>query len=164
MRRMNIDRAVARVCASASWLALPLVLLLFLQWPLRDLVQRGSREANDLAQCLFALYIAVAITAATRAHAHLASDALARRFSTAWRRRFAQAARLVGVLPWSLFVLVTMAPQAWASLRQLEAFPETYNPGYFVVKLAVVVMALGVLVQALLDLRRDPDDAAAPRS
>ena len=152
---MTADRILARVASWARWLVLPLALLLFLQWPLREVVQHGSREANDFAQCLFALYIAVALTAATRARAHLASDALARHFSARWRLRFAQGARLLGLLPWSLFVLVTMAPQAWASLRQLEAFPETYNPGYFVVKLAVVVLAAGLLVQALVEFLRD---------
>lgn len=152
---MQVDRFLSRTLGAARWLVLPLALLLLLQWPLREIVQHGSREANDLAQCLFALYIAVALTAATRARAHLASDALARRFPARWRTRFAQGARLLGILPWSLFVLVTMAPQAWASLRQLEAFPETYNPGYFVVKLAVVVLAAGMLAQGVIDLMRD---------
>jgi len=45
---------------------LPVVLLLFLQWPLRDLVRAWSRDANDLAQWLFALYVAMAFTAAMR--------------------------------------------------------------------------------------------------
>jgi len=38
------------------------------------------------------------------------------------------------------------------SVRQLEAFPETFNPGYFVLRIAVVLTALLVLVQALLDV------------
>ena len=110
------------------WLALPLALLLFLQWPLRDLVQQGSREANDAAQCLFALFIAVAVTAATRSGTHLASDAFARRWSPGARRRLMHGSLLVGVLPWALFLLITAAPQIVASVRQLEAFPETFTP------------------------------------
>ena len=47
---------------AAAALVLPLALLLFAQWPLRDLVQAHSREANDLAQIIFALYMAVAVT------------------------------------------------------------------------------------------------------
>jgi hypothetical protein len=39
----------------------------------------------------------------------------------------------------------------WASLMQLERFPDTYNPGYFLVKLGVWLMALLVLLQALID-------------
>ena len=41
-------------------------LILFLQWPLRDFVQWGSREANDLGQWIFALYVSLAVTFATR--------------------------------------------------------------------------------------------------
>jgi len=155
------DRVLHRIAAASRWLVLPLAALLFLQWPLREVVQRGSREANDLAQCLFALYVAIALTAATRAGAHLASDAFARRLPAGWRTRFAQGARVLGVLPWSLFVLVTMAPQAWVSLVRLEAFPETYNPGYFVVKLAVIVLAAAMLVQGVVDFVQDARRGAA---
>ena len=49
-----------------SLLAVPLALLLFAQWPLRDVVQAYSRQTNDWAQILFAVYVAVAITAARR--------------------------------------------------------------------------------------------------
>jgi hypothetical protein len=48
----------------AGALVVPLALLLFAQWPLRDGVQAYSRQANDAAQILFAVYAAVAITAA----------------------------------------------------------------------------------------------------
>ena len=62
-----LDRLVESVLAAAKWLALPIVTLLFLQWPLRDLARAYSREANDLGQWLFAIYVAASITAATRA-------------------------------------------------------------------------------------------------
>ncbi len=84
-----LDRALGWLVAAAMWLVLPLALLLFLQWPLRDLVQWGSREANDAAQCLFAVFVAVAITAATRARLHLASDAFAHRLRAPARRKLA---------------------------------------------------------------------------
>ena len=35
----RLDRTIGAVIAGAQWLALPLILLLFLQWPLRDLVR-----------------------------------------------------------------------------------------------------------------------------
>src|SRR5215217_4635917 len=62
-----VDRAVGATVSLGRWLALPVVLLLFLQWPLRDAVRAWSREANDLGQCFFALFVAIAVTAATRA-------------------------------------------------------------------------------------------------
>src|ERR1051325_8203610 len=49
-----LDRFIAAVLRSLQWLILPVVILLFLQWPLRDLVRSHSREANDLGQWIFA--------------------------------------------------------------------------------------------------------------
>jgi len=50
--------AIAKALYAALFvLALPLALLLFLQWPLRDLVHKFSREANDLGQVAFARLI-----------------------------------------------------------------------------------------------------------
>jgi TRAP-type mannitol/chloroaromatic compound transport system permease large subunit len=48
--------------------------------PLRDLAHAYSIEVNDLAQWLFALYVGLAVTDATRTGAHLAADVLARRY------------------------------------------------------------------------------------
>jgi len=62
-----LDRLIGHLVAAAKWLALPLITLLFLQWPLRDVFRAYSREANDLGQLIFALYVAMSVTAATRA-------------------------------------------------------------------------------------------------
>ena len=74
---LALDRALKAVLELAKWLVFPVVILLFLQWPLRDLVQSYSREANDLGQWIFALFMAVAVTAATRERIHLAADTFA---------------------------------------------------------------------------------------
>ena len=55
-------------------------------------------------------------------------------------------------MPWSLFILYAAWPATVQSVGQLEAFPETFNPGYFVLRIAVVLSALLVLAQALLDV------------
>ena len=94
-----LDRILRAITAASLVLVLPISLLLFLQWPLRDLLQAYSREANDLAQWLFALYVSVAITYATRMSTHLAANSFARRYSAAtqaWLQRIA-----------SLFVLLS---------------------------------------------------------
>jgi TRAP-type C4-dicarboxylate transport system permease small subunit len=135
----------------ALYLVLPLSALLFLQWPLRELLQAYSRQANDLAQILFALYVAVAVTEATRRGAHLAADALAHRWSALWRWRLNRIACLVVLVPWALLVLYHGSVPAWQSLLQLERFQETLDPGYFVIRLAVLLLALLVLVQAIRD-------------
>src|SRR5664279_5210737 len=102
----GLDRLVGTVVAAAKWLALPLITLLFLQWPLRDLFRGYSREANDLGQVVFALFVAVSITAATRAGTHLAADLLAQRYSQRTRQRLRQIGAAVGLLPWALFILM----------------------------------------------------------
>jgi TRAP-type mannitol/chloroaromatic compound transport system permease small subunit len=149
--RRALDRALAALTDAFGVLALPLSLLLFLQWPLRELVRAYSREANDIAQCLFALYVSVAILCATRRGAHLATDAIAHRYSPALRARLARIVSLAVLVPASMFVLWSVWPIVWRSVAELEAFPETFNPGYFVVKAAVLLLALLVLVQALAD-------------
>jgi TRAP-type mannitol/chloroaromatic compound transport system permease small subunit len=147
-----LDRLIAGILSAGRILALPVVLLLFLQWPLRDLVQAYSREANDLGQWLFALYVAMAVTAATRAHTHLATDVVARGYAARTRAIIARATALIGALPWALFVLVAGRSLVISSLLAREAFPDTTNPGYFLVKLALWVLAGLMLAQALVEL------------
>lgn len=149
-----LDACVDFILAAARWLALPIVVALFLQWPLRDLVGAYSREANDLGQWIFALYVAVAVTAATRSGTHLSADALARRYPAQWRDRLARLGILLGLLPWAIFVLVTSRNIVLSSVLQLERFPDTYHPGYYLIKIALWLLALLVLIQGLIDLVR----------
>ena len=149
-----LDQWIGYIVATTKWLALPLVVLLFLQWPLRDIFRMFSREANDLGQVLFAFLVAVSVTAATRAHTHLAADLLARRYSARVRRRLARLGSALGLLPWALFVLVAGKSTVISGLRDLESFQDSGNPGYFLIKLALWVMAVLVLAQSLLDILR----------
>jgi TRAP-type mannitol/chloroaromatic compound transport system permease small subunit len=155
----GLDRLVATILSGGRWLLLPVVALLFLQWPLRDLVRSYSREANDLGQWIFALYVAMAFTAATRAHTHLAADAVARIYSERTRARLAQAGALIGLVPWALFVIFGGANLVLSSLRVLERFADTSNPGYFLIKFAVWVLAGLILCQAIIDIARPRGNA-----
>jgi TRAP-type mannitol/chloroaromatic compound transport system permease small subunit len=150
----GLDRLIGHVVAAAKWLALPLVALLFLQWPLRELFRGYSREANDLGQVVFALFVAVSVTAATRAGTHLAADLLARRYSTRTRQRLNRVGAAAGLLPWAAFVLFASKSTVVSSLRDLEAFQDSGNPGYFLIKLALWVMAAAVIGQSLVDIFR----------
>ena len=150
----RVDRTVGRMVAAARWLVLPVVLILFLQWPLRDFVRWGSREANDLGQWIFALYVSVAVTFATRERAHLAVDAIAHGYPARVRSVIARWGALVCVAPWALFMLWTTWPTAQRSVLMLEKFPDTFNFGYFLIKVAAVLMALLALVQVIIDLFR----------
>jgi TRAP-type C4-dicarboxylate transport system permease small subunit len=147
----------------AAWSLPALALLLALQWPLRDLVQAGSRLANDIGQVLFALAMAAALPRATRARAHLAAHALWPRWRARHLGRLRQALMLLAVLPWSVYMVITALPLVWRSVRALEAFPDSFNPGYFLIKLALLMLCLGVARQALRDARRArPRDESRP--
>lgn len=140
---------------AASVLVLPLAGLLFAQWPLRDLVQAYSRQANDLAQILFALYMAVAVTAASRDGVHLAAGHVlhAREdHPPRWRAW----AVLACTAPWAVFMLWSAGPQIWQSLRQTERFGETLSPGFFLIKLALGLMVVLILIDGWVRARRDP--------
>jgi TRAP-type mannitol/chloroaromatic compound transport system permease small subunit len=148
----SLERFAEIVLAGAKWLALPVVTLLFLQWPLRSIVGLYSREANDLGQWLFALYVAASITAATRAKTHPAADTISRNYSDAMRQGLARAGALFGLIPWSIIVLVT----SWSIVRDstllLERFPDTGNPGYFIIKLALLILVLLILIEGAIGL------------
>jgi TRAP-type mannitol/chloroaromatic compound transport system permease small subunit len=136
--------------AAAAPLALLISALLFLQWPLRDGIGAYATQANDLAQWLFAFYVAVAVTHAQRRGVHL----VARPDIAARASRLRRAGAALCVLPWALFLLWTAAPAVWQSLSQWERFPETLNPGYFMIKLALLLLALLMAWQSVRELLR----------
>ncbi len=152
----GLDRGIGMITRLGMILVLPVSALLFLQWPLRGIVHAYSREANDLAQWLFALYVSIALVAATREHTHLAADAYAQRFSPRARARLSRLAALFALVPWSLFLLVAAWPGLVQSVLQWEAFPETTNPGYFLIKVSAALLALLTLLQAVVSSLLDP--------
>jgi TRAP-type mannitol/chloroaromatic compound transport system permease small subunit len=150
----GVDRLIGWLVAGDKWLALPLITLLFLQWPLRDFLRAWSREANDLGQIAFALFVAISVTAATRAHTHLAADLVAQRYSPHTRRWLARIGAALGLLPWAVFVLIASRSAVFSSVRVHESFQDSGNPGYFLIKVALWVMAFAVIGQALVDIFR----------
>ena len=141
-----------RPLLAASALVLPLTLLLFAQWPLRDLVQAGSRQANDLAQVIFAVYMAIAVTAASIDGMHLA----ARHAPDEHERpvRWRVWAVFACTAPWALFVLWSSTSNVWQSVRQLERFGETLDEGYFLIRVSLWLLAALVLAQGVASVIR----------
>ena len=136
-------------------LVVPLAVLLFAQWPLRDFVQAYSRQTNDVAQVLFALYVAVAITAASHANAHLAAGHPPASSSDAaplWKRYVL----LLCIAPWAVLILWTSSAQVWESIAHLERFSETGNPGFFIIKFAGFLLALLALIHCAFSALRRP--------
>jgi TRAP-type C4-dicarboxylate transport system permease small subunit len=134
-----------------KWLVLPISALLFLQWPLRDVVQQFSREANDLGQILFALYVAASISAATRAGTHLTASSAAHRYSARTQQAFRIVSNVGAVIPWLVFVAWSGSPMILSGLSNLERFQDSLNPGYFIVKLALWLLAVTLLVASIID-------------
>ena len=93
--------------------------------------------------------------------AHLAADAFSQRYRPATRRRLLRIATAFVLVPLALVIIAAGAPAAWMSLLQLERFPETLNAGYFLVRLAALLLALLVLAQALVDLVTPRDSGIA---
>ena len=153
-----LSRALDRTLSALKWLVLPVSLLLFLQWPLRDFVQLYSRQANDLGQLLFALFVAASVTAATRAGSHLATDAVARHYSPRVRRLLLHLCNVLALAPWAIFIIVSASPPIWSSVRGLENFPDTGNPGYFIVKLSLWLLAAMILVDVVVELVAGRDE------
>lgn len=150
----KMDRMLGRLVEAGRWLVLPVALILFLQWPLRDFVRAGSREANDLGQWLFALYVSLAMTFATRERAHLAVDAIAKDYPARLRAGISRWGCFACVVPWTIFMIWTVEPTVQRSVMALEKFPDTFNPGYFMIKAAALLLAVLALLQALLDVAR----------
>lgn len=150
-----LDSLLNIITRTGLVLVVPLSLLLFLQWPLRDALGRYSREANDFAQILFAFYVTLAITYATRHRTHLAADSVARRFAPATRARLQRIASALVLIPWSSYLLYASASSITQSVMMFESFPETFNPGYWLIKLAFGILAALVLLQAILDALTD---------
>jgi TRAP-type mannitol/chloroaromatic compound transport system permease small subunit len=158
---MRLNAWLDRITNAFAWLVLPLALLLFAQWPLRDLAGAGSRQANDLAQWLFALYVALAVRHATRSRVHLAAGALAARYPQRVREALARAGHAIAVLPFAVFVLASGWPMVWNAVLLREAFPDTLDPGYFLIKCAAWLLALAMALQAIADLRAPHGDTTS---
>ena len=60
----------------------------------------------------------------------------------------------LGILPWALFVLFAAKGIVVSSVLGLEAFADTNNPGYFIIKAALWLMAIVVIAQSLIDVFR----------
>jgi hypothetical protein len=153
---MTLPLHQGKTIALASLLVLPLALLLFAQWPLRDWIQAHSRLANDMGQIVFAVYAAVAVTAASIAGCHLSAHL--RTTGTLQKPpRWRAWTELLCVAPWALFLLWAAVPQALRSLDQAEKFAETLSPGYFILRWALVLLAALVLghgIAGVLPARR----------
>jgi TRAP-type mannitol/chloroaromatic compound transport system permease small subunit len=149
-----IDRLVGGIGRLAAWLVLPVVAALFCQVPLREFVHVGYVTSNDIGQILHAAIVVIGIPYVLQQGRHVRVDIFYQRFAP--RRR-----ALVDLLGTALFVLPWLAILGWYgwpiarnSLALREAFPDTWTPGYFLIKALLLLFVLLLGAQALASLAR----------
>jgi TRAP-type mannitol/chloroaromatic compound transport system permease small subunit len=165
LRRLadNLSAIVDFVGRWASWLCLPVILLLFLQLPLRDIVHGGNNTDNDFGQIVFANFFMVGIAFAMRWDAHVRVDILHQHFSGRTRAVIELAGTVLFTLPWLALLGWYALPIVLNSLRQTEKFAETYTPGYFILKLGLFFFVVLVGFQAVANIIRAGLALAAAR-
>jgi TRAP-type mannitol/chloroaromatic compound transport system permease small subunit len=160
----GLSATVDFVGRCASWLCLPLILLLFLQLPLRDIVHGGNNTDNDFGQIVFANFFMVGIAFAMRHDAHVRVDVLHQHLSARWRAVIELAGTALFTLPWLALVGWYALPIVLNSVRETERFAETFTPGYFLLKLGLCFFVILVGFQAVANMIRAGLALAAPES
>ena len=152
--------------ACIAWLIVPVIALLFLQIPLREVVGRGNLLANDMGQLLHATVFIVGVAYTLRWDGHVRVDLFYSRLAPRTRAWIALLGTIAFMLPWLWLVGRWSIPITLQSWRQLELFPETGNPGYFHFKtllfvyvLLVGLQALAMMARAAIELVRTPQAA-----
>ena len=138
----------------AAWLCLPVIVLLFLQLPLREIVHGGNNTDNDFGQVVFAAFVMLGIPFAMRHDAHVRVDFLYQRMTARQRAAVELAGTVWFLLPWLALVGWYARPIVLNSLFEMEKFAETYTPGYFILKLQLVFFVALVAVQAIANAIR----------
>ncbi|HEY1460611.1 MAG TPA: TRAP transporter small permease subunit [Casimicrobiaceae bacterium] len=162
--------AVGRVCA---WIVLLVIGALFAQWPLRELVGGGHILANDWGQVAHAAVFSLGIAYAMRWDGHVRLDVFYQRLSLRGKALVDLAGSALFVVPWASIVLWYSIPTTVRSIAALEQFPETWSPGYWMLKVLLLAFTSLLLLQTAGHIARDigvlvgpgvdGDAAASPR-
>ena len=126
---------VGRCCA---WLVLAVIVLLFLQLPLREVVQGGHILANDFGQLTHAAVFMVGLSYALRWDRHVRMDVFYRGMGERARATVNLLGAVLFLLPWCALMAWFGWDYALRSARALETFPDTWSPGYFLFKVFLV--------------------------
>ena len=146
-----------------SWLVIFVVIALFAQWPLRELVGAGHILANDFGQIAHAAVFSIGIAYALRWDGHVRLDVFYHRMPQRARSLVDLAGTLAFVVPWTIIVLWFSGPTTLRSVKVLEKFPETWSPGYWLFKVLLIVFAVLLLLQAIGHIARDLAELIDPR-
>jgi TRAP-type mannitol/chloroaromatic compound transport system permease small subunit len=149
-----IDAFCDAVGGWAAWLCLAVIGFLFAQVPLREIVHGGNNTANDLGQIVHASLFMIGIGYAMRHDGHVRVDIFYHRLGVKGRALVDLLGTLLLLLPWLGIVFWYSIPIVVNSVRELEAFAETYTQGYFILKLQLFSFTLLVGLQALANIAR----------
>lgn len=151
---LTAQAVVERIGDAAAWLVAAVVLLLFLQIPLREVFATGNGLANDMGQLAHAAAVVCGIALAQGRGLHVRVDLFARNWRERTRAWMTIAGTLLFVLPW----MGVVAYFGWGPVRRsfaaFERFPEQFSPGYFLLKGTILALAALVALQSIADLAR----------
>jgi TRAP-type mannitol/chloroaromatic compound transport system permease small subunit len=131
-----------------SWLVVFVVIALFAQWPLRELVGAGHILANDFGQIAHAAVFSIGVAYALRWDGHVRLDVFYHRMPQRARALVDLAGTLAFVIPWTIIVLWFSGATTLRSVAVFEKFPETWSPGYWLFKVLLIVFAVLLLLQS----------------
>ena len=135
------------------FLALPIVLLvvfLWAQWPMRVFASGKPRLINDMGQIAFAYFwvMAFAIACLSQSHLQISNNAApTKKGKRAWTG-------FVLSLPWAIFLVYSAWPLLINSWHENEKFPDSYSPGFYLIKLALILLPVGWTLSNILSINK----------
>ena len=135
------------------FLALPIFLLvvfLWVQWPMRVFASGNPRLINDMGQIAFAYFwvMAFAIACLSQSHLQISDNAApTKKGKRAWTG-------FVLSLPWAIFLVYSAWPLLINSWHENEKFPDSYSPGFYLIKLALILLPVGWTLSNILSINK----------
>jgi len=143
-----LETVVDRVGRVAAWLVLAVVFLLFVQNPLREFVGRGQFLANDMGQLAHAAVFMIGCAYAWRWDRQVRMDLVYRGMGPRKKAVVNLLGTVFLLLPWLVFVTLDAVPAVIESVKNLEGFPESGSPGFFVMKSLLIAFVATMGLQA----------------
>ncbi len=124
------------------------------QNPLRQYLGRGQFFANDMGQLSHAAVFMIGCAYAWRWDRQVRMDLLYRNMVPRARAVVNLLGTAFLLLPWLVFVTLDAVPTVIDAARNLEGFPESGSPGFFVMKSLLLAFAATVGLLALAVIAR----------
>ena len=149
-----LEFLIDRIGRITAWLVLAVVFFLFIQNPLREFIGRGQFFANDMGQLSHAAVFMIGVAYAWRWDRQVRVDLFYRRMSPRGRAVVNLMGTVFLLLPWLAFVAWDALPTVIQSVKNLEQFPESGSPGYFIIISLLLVFAATMTLQAVAVIAR----------